>query len=160
MGLLPRPGRFLPAVAAAALTLRRGFASARGMWKSLRVCCCRAGPGVRRSSVYASLSQSANSRRRMTRDPTRAMAAEICRPNLQDTKGVGERSGNGAATDMTVTERCGKRLPLCSTFRSAVRGDREARTLISPTPSIVDRDRRCRSAIAMRSPLLDSRRPV
>ena len=42
--------------------------------------------------------------------------------------------------------------------RSARTG--EARTLVSPTPSVVDRGRRCRSTIAMRSPLFDSRRPV
>ena len=48
---------------------------------------------------------------------------------------------------------------LLSTFaRSARTG--EARTLVSPTPSVVDRGRRCRSTMAIRSPSLDSRRPV
>jgi hypothetical protein len=35
----------------------------------------------------------------------------------------------------------------------------EARNPVSPTPSVVDPSRRCRSTIAMRSSLLDSRRP-
>jgi len=48
---------------------------------------------------------------------------------------------------------------LLSAFaRSARTG--EARTLVSPTPSVVDRGRRCRSTMAIRSPPFDSRRPV
>src|SRR5262245_17072236 len=49
-------------------------------------------------------------------------------------------------------------VPLIRRPRTTMTG--EARTPVSPTPSVVDRDRRCRSAIAMRSPLFDSRRPV
>jgi len=52
------------------------------------------------------------------------------------------------------------RCPGAPKTRATTLMEGEARTPVSPTPSVVDRDRRRRNAAAMRNPLIDSRRPV
>jgi hypothetical protein len=80
-------------------------------------------------------------------------------PITRHTEGVGERPGFDPPTDRSAVARYGDHRSLFFTFTRGTRTG-EARTLVSPTPSVVDRGRRCRSTIAMRSPLFDSRRPV
>ena len=79
-------------------------------------------------------------------------------PRGRHTEGVGERSGLESAA-VAAAVRCETLRP-SPPARLPGRRPVKLKLLISPTPSVVDRDRRCRSAIAMLSLLFGSRRPV
>jgi hypothetical protein len=101
--------------------------------------------------------------------PTMQLGFDHCLHLQENTEGVGERLGRRVPPTRPSTARVrtssalsftSPALPSASKTRATVLMAGEARTPVSPTPSVVDRDRRRRNAAAMRNPLIDSRRPV
>ena len=95
-------------------------------------------------------------------DPARAMRLLSSDDVLRITEGVGERQGSRGRWQMVPpTARSGTCPSLFLHAPALGRAEiNEARARVPPTPSVVDRGRRCRNAIAIRLPRFDTHRPV
>src|SRR5947209_4675852 len=97
--------------------------------------------GRRLTAAWAGAARRSDSRQPEHQPATRNTAAV-----RKITEGVGERPGLERAADLLPAARCGLSSTLCPSPPPRNGGD-EARTLVSPTPSVVNQSRHRQSAI-------------